>query len=108
MQESIPVLKFVAGHYSFTILIGLVSYILGRGLTKRVSYSSLLEQVSICASLGLGAIAYLVFLLGILGLLYKWFVIVALIACVAATYPVPLRVAQGMLYALRRATLRAW
>src|SRR6266850_234842 len=101
-------LTFVAAHYLFLVVLAILSYMIGRRLTLRVNYDSLWEEVSICMSLGLGLIGYLIFLLGILGLLYKWVVIIAMTACVAGTYPVPLQVAQGMMSTLRRAKLRAW
>lgn len=107
MQDPISLLRFVAGHYAFVILVGFVGYLLGLRFTKRLNYDSLLEKVSVCSSLGLGAIAYLIFLLGVLGLLYEWVVIIVLVACVAGTYPIPLQVAQEIVSAVRCATLRA-
>lgn len=107
MQDFMFLFRFVAGHYGFMILMGLVSYIIGLRLTKRLTYDSVLEEISICASLGLGMIAYLIFVLGMLGLLYKWVVLFALGACVAGCYPVMVQVGQRMLSAIRRATLSA-
>lgn len=107
MQDSILLWKFVASHYGFMLLLGIISYIIGYRLTRRITYDSLWEEVSICASLGLGVIAYLMFLLGILGVLYPWVVLVTITACVAGSYPVPIEIARRVLSKLSAARLRA-
>ena len=78
--------KFVAAHYGFVISLALASYAIGYRLTRRVSYESFLEEVSICTSLGLGTIAFLIFLLGLPGLLYRSVVLLVLAVSVAASY----------------------
>jgi hypothetical protein len=81
-------LGFVLSHYSAAGLLALISYIVGRRLLLRFSFNSVLEQTSFSVALGLGLIAYLVFFLGLVGLLYRWFVILALALVVAGCYPV--------------------
>ncbi len=104
MEDSIPLLRFVAGHYGFVILLGLVSYIIGCRLTRRVGYDSLWEEVSISVSLGLGTIAHLVLLLGLLRLLYPSVVLIALLACLIASYSVFPKLAQRIRLKLRSTT----
>lgn len=81
------VLKFVAAHYAFVGVLGLVSYAIGYRLTRRVSYDSFLEEASICTGLGLGAIAFLIFLIGLLGGLYRSVILLVMAVCVVASYP---------------------
>ena len=54
MEDSMLLLRFVAAHYGFVILLGLISYLIGYRLTRRVDYDSLWEEVSVSVSLGLG------------------------------------------------------
>ena len=75
-------LRFVVAHYSFLILLAFVSYLIGYRLTQRIPYDSIWEEVSISTSLGLGIIGYLVFVLGILGLLYRSVLLLTIGACV--------------------------
>src|SRR5438309_11244837 len=77
MPESIRLLEFVAGHYGFIILFGLISYLIGLRLTRRIAYDSWWEELSVSISLGFGVIASLTFLLGLLGLLYRFVLMVA-------------------------------
>jgi len=86
MHGYLLVLKFLAAHYAFVILLSLVSYAIGYRITRRLSYDSFLEEVSMCVSLGLGTIAFLMFLLGLVGLLYRPVVLAASAACVALSY----------------------
>ena len=107
MQDSINVFAFAMGHYAFIIVIGLISYLLGLQLTKRLTYDSLFEEISLCVSLGLGLIACLVFWLGIIGLLYRSVVLVVLATGIAISYSVPQQVAKRILSWRRRVPLRA-
>ena len=78
--------RFVVAHYGFVIALALASYAIGYRLTRRISYESFLEEVSMCTSLGLGTIAFLIFLLGLPGLLYRSVVLLVLAVCVAVSY----------------------
>lgn len=69
-------------------LIGVLSYVLGRRLTRRFVYHSFPEQLSFSLTLGLGALAYVLLLLGALNLIYGWLVMLVLAAGVAWCYPV--------------------
>ena len=84
--DYLPTGKFVAAHYGFVISLALAGYAIGYRLTRRVSYESFLEEVSVCTGLGLGTIAFLIFLLGLPGLLYRSVVLLVLAVCVAASY----------------------
>src|SRR5258708_329721 len=79
--------KFVAAHYGFVISLALASYAIGYRLTRRINYDSFLEEASICTSLGLGTIAFLIFLIGLLGGLYRPVVLLVIAACVVFSYP---------------------
>lgn len=103
MEDSILLLRFVAAHYGFVILLSLISYIIGYRLTRRVGYDSVWEEVSVSVSLGLGVVAHLILLLGLLRLLYPSVVLLALSACVIASYSVLPELAQR----LRRTRPRA-
>jgi 4-amino-4-deoxy-L-arabinose transferase-like glycosyltransferase len=56
---------FFFSHYGAVGLLALLSYVLGRTLTYRCPYRFLSERVVFCSSVGLGTIAYLIFLLGL-------------------------------------------
>src|SRR5262245_22439819 len=75
-------LAFVLLHYLAIGALALVAYILGRRLTLRFAYDSFFEQASFSLTLGLGVIAYLVFLLGLIGILRaSYLVILLLLGC---------------------------
>lgn len=78
---------FVLSHYLTIASIALLAYLYGRQLTRRLKYSSLAEQLGVSLSLGLGVIAYLIFFVGILGLLYKSVVLTTLLAGALLCYP---------------------
>src|SRR5436853_3183228 len=69
-------LTFVLLHYSAIFLLALLSYVFGSCLTRRIEYKSVLEQISFSVTLGLGYIAYLIMLLGLLGFIYSWVVLI--------------------------------
>ncbi|MEO8286762.1 MAG: glycosyltransferase family 39 protein [Chloroflexota bacterium] len=72
-------------HFGALLVLALSSYTLGHRLTRSVSYASAYEQIAFCTALGLGVVAYIVFFIGMLGLLYSPVVLaifaVLLIAC---------------------------
>src|SRR6266508_2949637 len=107
MSDSILFLKFVATHYGFAILLGLIGYVIGKRITRRVDYDSVWEEVCISTTLGLGIVADLVFLLGLLRLLYPSVLLLALAACLIACYPVMPALAQRILTQLRSTRLLA-
>ena len=88
MNDWLLTVKFVAGHFGFITALGLVSYVIGYRITRRINYGSFLEEVSLSTSLGLGAIAFLIFLLGLCGLLYRSAVLATIAISVAASYQV--------------------
>ena len=104
---SILLLKFVAAHYGFVILLGLISYLIGYRLTRRADFDSLWEEVSVSASLGLGIIAHLTLFLGLLKLLYPSVVLLALLGCLIACYPVFPQLAQRIRVKLKGTRARA-
>src|SRR3979409_1087076 len=48
---------------------------IGRGLLRRHSFASAVERVVFTIALGLGSVALIVFLLGLLGLMYRWLLV---------------------------------
>lgn len=57
-------------HYAALAVAAALAWIYGRRLTSRIAYKTTLEQAVFSIAIGLGAIAYLVMLLGMLHLLY--------------------------------------
>src|SRR5690348_2934084 len=66
---------FILIHYAAVALLALVSFVIGKRLTRRLEYNNFAEEVAFCVALGLGAIAYGVLFLGLIGGLYAWVVI---------------------------------
>ncbi|HSE97283.1 MAG TPA: phospholipid carrier-dependent glycosyltransferase, partial [Blastocatellia bacterium] len=79
---------FALSHYGAAAVLALLAYQFGRRLTSRLNYHSALEEFSLSAALGLGAIAYLIMFLSLAGLLYRPVIAVALAAGSAACYQV--------------------
>jgi hypothetical protein len=75
MSTLFAVTFFAFTHYAALALCALLSYVIGRTLTMRWEYHSAWEKAVFCTSLGLGVIAYLVFILSILHWLYAWIVL---------------------------------
>lgn len=75
-------------HYAAVCLLAVLSYGLGRLVTWRLAYRSRFEQISYSITLGLGILAYVVLLFGLLGLLYKWVLLTAFICIFVACYRV--------------------
>lgn len=80
---------FAIGHYAALVLLGLISFAIGRTLTARVSFDNLLETISFSVALGLGAISFLIFLLGLFHVLYPWVLLVSLLICLIPAYRLP-------------------
>lgn len=74
-----PTFLFILKHQLAFWLLAIVSYALGRRLTQRLAYSSAWERTAFCTGLGLGLIAYLVLLLGVLHALYRSLLIAVLL-----------------------------
>lgn len=98
-------LAFALSHFAIIILLALLSYVLGRRLTWTVPYASAWEEVAFSTGLGLGVLAYLVFFLGLLGLLYPLVVGGVIVVLVALCYPVWRDLARRVPAGLRRARL---
>jgi 4-amino-4-deoxy-L-arabinose transferase-like glycosyltransferase len=79
---------FALAHFGMLLLLALSSYVLGRRLTRALPYASAMEAIVFSTGLGLGSIAYLVFLLGVLGWLYTPILVAALILLQLLCYPV--------------------
>ncbi len=62
---------FFCSHYAIISGFTLICYGIGRKLASHVNYRGAGEQFVFCTSLGLGIVSYLVFLLGLLHLLYR-------------------------------------
>ena len=70
---------FILKHLAAIWLLGLSSYVLGRRVTRKVQYVSLLEEIGISTSLGLAITSYLVFLIGAARVLYPSVILLALL-----------------------------
>jgi 4-amino-4-deoxy-L-arabinose transferase-like glycosyltransferase len=93
---------FFLAHYFAIAFLALLGYLLGRRLTLLVHYHSVLEQVSLSMALGLGVIAYLVLLLGLLGLLYPLLLLITLLVAGLFCYQVWIGWPRGLLSILKR------
>lgn len=80
---------FAVGHYAALVLLGLISFAIGRTLTTRVSFNNPLETISFSVALGLGAISFLIFLLGLFHLLYPPVLLVSLLICLIPASRLP-------------------
>jgi hypothetical protein len=80
--------QFVLSHYATIAAFAALAYLYGRQLTRGVSYDSAAERVGMCVALGLGIIAHLTLLLGLLGLLYRPVVLGALLAGAVLCFPI--------------------
>ncbi|HXG36614.1 MAG TPA: phospholipid carrier-dependent glycosyltransferase, partial [Dehalococcoidia bacterium] len=108
MEDLAAPTRFIATHYALLGLLALISYAVGFRLTRRLVYHSLWEEISVCLGLGLGALAYLVFLLALVGVLYRPVVLLALAGLTLAAYPAWLQLARRTIWAakrLRRSTI---
>src|SRR6185312_5275072 len=61
----LELLIFFFIHYSAAALLSVLAYVIGRTLTKRCAYGSFSEQLAFSTTLGIGAIGYMIFLLGL-------------------------------------------
>jgi len=78
---------FVSSHYALVVAIASISFGAGRRLTRACAYDSVWEETAFSTAIGLGAIAYLVFALALLHLLYRGVVVLSLVG--VATFAVP-------------------
>jgi len=99
---------FLIGHYVFLISVGILSYGMGRRLTHRISYYGPLEELSFCTTLGLGFLAYLILLLGTLGILYRWLVLAVLGMIFIGCTPVWVELIQRLSTATRQKRWMNW
>ncbi|MCZ6728017.1 MAG: glycosyltransferase family 39 protein [Acidobacteria bacterium] len=83
--------------------LALTSYIIGRRLTRQVSYGSFAAELAVSTSVGLGVLASLVLGLGLVDLLYRWTVL----ALVAIVFLVCHRTWRDSIERCRRADWRA-
>jgi Dolichyl-phosphate-mannose-protein mannosyltransferase len=102
---------FILTHYAAIALLALVAYVFGRRLTTQVRYHSNLEVISFSITLGLGVIAYLVLLLGSIGLLYSWLLLAVILVGLGLCYRIFIdwQAAVPQLWrAVKRASKRRW
>jgi 4-amino-4-deoxy-L-arabinose transferase-like glycosyltransferase len=103
-------LRFALAHYAALGALALLGYHLGRTLTRRVPYRSLIEEIAFSTSVGLAAISYVVMALGLAGVLYAPVVACALAGCGIASAPawiVSMRRLAGWLHRTRWLSLRS-
>src|SRR5262245_35767861 len=85
---------FALAHFAYPAALAGLAYLFGRGLTLRHSWTSPAERAAVCMGLGLGAIAFAVFVLGAAHALTRPALGAALAVGIAACRPVwraPLR-----------------
>ena len=75
---------FFCSHYAVISIFAVISYGIGRRLSRRVSYDNAYEEFAFCTSIGLGVISCLVFLLGLLHVLYRAVLLVLFLVIVLA------------------------
>ena len=63
-------IAFAISHYAAIAVLALLAFHIGRSPHVSSVYASVMEEVAFSTSIGLGSIAYLVMVLGLLGLLY--------------------------------------
>ena len=80
---------FFIKHWVALLVAAFVAWAIGRRIVgNRLSFANSLESLCFSVALGLGAISFLVLLIGQLGLLYPWVLVAALLLCLLASYPV--------------------
>jgi len=81
-------LIFGLSHYLAIGLFALACYIFGRRLLLKLKFNSIWEEISFSMALGMGVIGYLVFFLGLLGILFPSVVLLVFLVCLLSCYPV--------------------
>jgi hypothetical protein len=97
---------FILNHFIALMILVFLSYVFGRRLTRTAPYVSVWEEIAFCIPLGLGAIAYLIFLLGVTGLLYRTAIFSLLFLLQLICYPVWRDLAQRSIAAIKGGHLR--
>jgi hypothetical protein len=77
-------LSFIFAHLIVAVGLAATAYIFGRRITWSFAYQSAWEEISFSVVVGLGVLSYAVLLIGLLGLLYRWLVLLLLGAGIAA------------------------
>ncbi len=82
---------FLLAHAAYLIVLTLAAAWIGRGLVPRLRFDSWLEEAAVALGLGLGVLAHLVLLLGLLGCLSRAPLLVGIGLLLAAAAPGSLR-----------------
>jgi 4-amino-4-deoxy-L-arabinose transferase-like glycosyltransferase len=95
---------FVLIHYVALAITILLTYSIGRRLTRRLNYHSTFESIVFSISFGLGVIAYAILFLGLIRLLYVHTLVAALLLLFAFGFPElrelrKLRFSKGVIFA---------
>lgn len=77
---------FLLQHVAALFLLALCCYVFGRRLSTSVAFQSVAEEIFFAATLGLGAMAVMVMVLGLLGLLSPVILAAALVVSVVACW----------------------
>ncbi len=80
MSAVVASLSFFGGHLLFLALLTVTAWILGRKLAGRMSFADGVESFAVCTTLGLGALSWLLFVLGLAGGFYRVTVVVVVLA----------------------------
>jgi 4-amino-4-deoxy-L-arabinose transferase-like glycosyltransferase len=95
---------FLLGHLLITLILGACAAALGRRLTWRLAYADSLEALFFSTSLGLGVLGSLIFLLGLLRLLYTQ----VMLALITAVLVVSFRVWRRLIVRLTGRLRSSW
>lgn len=74
----INVTVYALEHYAVLLGLGMLSYVIGRALSRGSRYHSTVEKLAFCTALGLGVIAQVTYVAGLLHLLYPAVILGAL------------------------------
>lgn len=84
-------LIFGLSHYLALTILALTSYLYGRRVLLKLKFSSIWEEISFSIALGMGIIAYIVLLLGLLKILFLSVLCLVSLVGVLGCYPVWMR-----------------
>ncbi|HUF64791.1 MAG TPA: glycosyltransferase family 39 protein [Gemmatimonadaceae bacterium] len=99
------IISFASGPLAFATILFVSSYVIGRRITWPLRYDSVWEEIGISSALGLGTVAYVIFVLGMAGALYPQVILPVLVLLLLLCYPV-LRTVASRVTALLRGPAR--
>lgn len=104
----VRILPFALLHYGALGALALLAYVVGRALTRRLDYHSAWEKFAFCTGLGLGALSFLMFALGLVRILYLPVVLAALAGICALCTPVWREMFRGVVRLRPPGAWKSW